>query len=156
MKINLTLNAPAILGGFATIDPYAPPSPDYHTGSIGNLDEYADDAECEAILATDVLDYFSPGDVDAILENWVRKLRHGGTLTVGGIDMKEVARQLSTNEISMNTANRFLYGDQTQPWQTRKATITLPLMCDVLRSCGLKIVRQSLSNCFYTITAERP
>lgn len=155
MKLNLTLNTPTILGGYTTIDPYAPLSEGHLTGPVGNLDEYVDDAECMAILATDVLDYFAPGDVDAILENWVRKLRHGGILTVGGIDMKEVARQLSTNELDMNSANRYLYGDQTQPWQTRKATITLPLMCDVLRSCGLKIVRQSLSNCFYTITAER-
>jgi hypothetical protein len=125
-------------------------------GGVGNLDAYVDDAECDTVIANDVIDYFLPSDVDSVIDNWVGKLRTGGQITIGGIDIQEVARQLATKEIDINTANRLIYGDQQQPWQSRKSAITLSHMSDVLTSRNLKVTKRSLKGCFYQVTAERP
>jgi hypothetical protein len=153
VKLNLTLDAPERIGGYVNIDPYGEAD---IRGGVGNLDAYVDDSECEALLARDVLDYFRPSDVGDVLDNWVRKLRRGGQITIGGVDIQEVARKLATREIDLHTANRFLYGDQSAPWQGRKATISLDHLGEVLISRGLKVTRRSLNGCFYEISAERP
>lgn len=157
MKVNLLLNKKATRSGFLNIDPLAEPGDtDRVLGSVSNLDEFVDDAEIDELVAIDVIDYLPANELDNVLDNWIRKIRHGGSVTVGGVDIREVAKALAFQQIDITTANLLLYGSQQSPCEYRKATLTLQKLIDVFKSRGFKIIQKRLNNYYYHVKAERP
>ncbi len=156
MKINLTLAEDSPRSGFKNIDPYAPLGHPLRTiGDVANLDEYCEDAECEELVALDVIDYMPALQLDNILSHWLKKIRHGGTIAIGGIDMREVSRAFVSQKLSLEDANLLFYGAQRAPWQYRKSTLTLQKVIDLLESKGLKILQKRINEYSYMVKAER-
>jgi hypothetical protein len=125
-------------------------------GDFGNLDEHVDAAECDELIATDILDFLPAHQIDEVLNHWVSKIRHGGTITVGGLDLREVARGLVKHELNINDANLLIYGAQQAAWQHRRSSTTLQNVLAVLTSKGLKPIKKRVESYFYSITMERP
>src|ERR1044072_4853402 len=99
MKINLLYNSNNLLSGFINIDPLASPE-EIKSGKkivsfLDNLDGVVEDSECTAILAEDILCYIPAKDVGGAIDNWIRKLRHKGTLIISGYDIFEICRGIS-------------------------------------------------------------
>lgn len=124
--------------------------------SVVNLDEAVEDAEATEIIALDVIDYVSPEDTDAVIDHWIKKLRHGGSLTIGGVNIFEVARCLNNYSLDIDMANKLLYGEQRSPWQYRKASLSLPRLVEKFEGCGLKIIRKDYKKFNYSVTGRRP
>jgi hypothetical protein len=125
-------------------------------GDVCNLDHYVCDAECEELIALDVIDFLPSNELDTVIDNWIRKLRHGGSITVGGVDMREVARGLVNQTLTMDRANILLYGAQRQPYEYRKSTLTMQKLLAVFQTRGLKVIQKRLVNYYYHVKAERP
>lgn len=156
MRVNLLLNSPTMRNGFLNIDPFATPGDGKIYGHVTCLDGHVEDAQASEILASDVLDFLPPKAVNDAVTHWIKKLRHGGTITIGGLDLREVARRLSSHQISIDEANLLVYGEQSSPWQCRKAAVSLPLMADQLQRTGLVVTGKSYREVFYSVTARRP
>lgn len=157
MKINLLLNDASPRSGHTNIDPLAPPNdPLRKVGDFGNLDEHVEAAECDEFIATDILDFIQADQLDDVLNHWVSKIRHGGTLTIGGLDLRSVARGISDYRLSINDANLLIYGAQQAAWQHRRSASTLQIILEVLTSKGLKAIKKRYDGYFYSLTMERP
>lgn len=157
MKINLTLGTDVYRGGYLNLDPLASPGDPIRTrADICNLDEFVDDAEAEDLIALDVIDFLPSPELDNIIDNWTRKIRHGGTITIGGVDLREVAKAFLDQELTLQDTNQLLYGSQKAPCEYRKATLTLQKMIEVLQFKGFKIIQKRIVNYYYHVKAERP
>lgn len=157
MKINLLLNSKAVRSGYTNLDPLAPPGdPDRIPGTLTNLDDFVEDAEATEIVALDVIDFVPSTDTNDVLAHWIRKLRHGGILTIGGVDLRDVCKAVVFQQLNLTEANLLLYGEQEAPWQYRKATLTLQHVINALEEQGMEITRKHSDRFRYCVTARRP
>jgi len=155
LKINFLRNQPDILGGYANVDPLATGQDDRIQLDYANIDSICEDAEATEILARDVLDFVDPLKSETIINHWIKKLRKGGQIVIGGVDLEEVAHQVINASLNIAQANQILRGDWSQPFNIRRSNVTLETMADFLQSKGLKILHRRISNHHYSITAER-
>jgi hypothetical protein len=157
MKINLLYNSNMVRAGYLNLDPFAPPDdPDRINGDIVNLDEYVEDAEATDIIALNVIDFMPSSDTNDIIVGWIKKLRHGGTITIGGVDIRDVAKATIYQQLSLTDTNLLLYGAQRAPWEYKKATLTLQHLINALQGQGMEIMKKHSENFTYHVTARRP
>ncbi len=157
MKLNLFIDNPdAARQGYKNIDPVAPIG---HADILReNLAELAsvDDAECSEIVALDVLEYFPPADTDKILTTWIRKLGHGGMLTVGFTDLYQLVKHTYNRTLNISEVNLYLHGNQKSPWNLKRNTFSTDLISEVLQGKGLKILSKRIDGVTTIIKAVRP
>lgn len=158
-KVNLLLDNPGgVRNGYLNIDPHAPErSPDGRIrAKIEDLSHTLDFNECEELVAHDILDYFGMEEADQVLNHWLSRLAHQGTLSLSVVDLREVARDLLANALDIADINELLYGRQTQPWQLKKCVFTLPILVNMLQSRGYKILTKKSSDYRAIVTVQRP
>lgn len=154
MKLNITLGQPPI-NGYLNIDPNLD-----HDGKVvcplDNLNDHVDDAECEEILALDVLEYIPKELADKTVVHWLSKLAHGGKIILSGINARQVAKAILNKSIDIDAANILMYGEQNHPWQRKYGITDIQRLSDVLTGLGLKVISKQLDGFKMTVIAERP
>lgn len=159
MKLNLLIDNPDdVRSGYVNIDPFAEPC-DPHgrvKGALHDLGHTVDDGEASEIVANDVLDYHPGAVLDDVLNNWLKKLARGGTLTVSTVDVREVARLVWFGNVDINEANNLLHGEQKKEWQLRKVSLSLPHLVEVLEAKGFKVLQKRIHNLRAVVTVQRP
>ncbi len=158
MKINLLIDNPGdYKNGYNNIDPFAPETNgDLRLKSdISNLDSLVDDGEANEILALEILEYFPGNVIDDILQNWLKKLAHGGILTISGVDFTEIARGFLSSNLSLEDVNELLLGKQEKSWQTKKSVFTLLKLVEVFEGLGYKILKKRIYNYRAIISIQR-
>ena len=148
MKVNLTIGG-AKKSGYLNIDAL-------ENLEIRNLDEYVDNAECFEIIADDVIDYLPRQEISVVIDNWVSKLRHQGTIVIGGTDAYEVCKMFSQNAIDLQELNNLFHGQQTQEWDVRLNQLTLQTVSEELEKRGLKTLKKRINGFKFSVDAERP
>jgi hypothetical protein len=152
MKVNITLNTNEPRNGYINLNPLADPNDaNFIRTNINELGVYLDDGEAEEIIALDVVDYVPLAEKENILRHWLSKLAIGGTITIGGNDLRQIAKALSFNQLDLNQTAELLYGSQL----IRSGLITCDRMRKVLEGSGLKILESRLVNFSYYVKAER-
>jgi hypothetical protein len=130
---------------------------DVKIGDIKNLDPFVNDAEATEIIATDVIDYLPLNDMNTIIDHWVSKLRRGGKIVIGGIDLFQVCKAFTQYDINVETANKLLHGLQDQPHLLKRLTLTLTGLRNYLRDKhGLKILKTRYAGYSMIVEAQRP
>jgi len=156
MKINILYGSGDILAGYLTINPFCPTeTDDVKRCDVRNLDKYLDDAECESIVAWDVLDYISLPEREKVVNHWVSKLARGGTLLIGGTDLRLVSKSVSAYQIEPKGATVLLYGVQEQPWGIKRSMSTCVDTAQMMRSMGLKVLRAQYEGFQYFVEVVR-
>lgn len=146
MKLNLHMESPGDeRSGYVNID----------ASQSADIDGFVDDGEASEIVALDVLDYFPGPDVDDILNKWLKKLAHGGVLTLSVVDLREVSRAILAGSISLVDANELLFGKQEKDWQFKKSAFTLSQLAEVLETLGYKVLAKRVQNFRAVVTVQR-
>jgi hypothetical protein len=156
MKLNLLVNQPdGVLSGYLNIDPFAPPDDPRgrQCGRVERLSDFCEANEAEEILAFSVIDHFPMEDGDAVVDHWVSRLAHGGTLVVGAVDVREVARQFLAENIDLRQANVHLHGTATAP---KRSVHLLDQLALAIESRGLHIIKKRIHDCRAIVVARRP
>jgi hypothetical protein len=159
MRVNLLINNPGnVRSGYVNIDHFAQPEDPAGRvpGNVMDLDQLVDDGEVEELVAVDILNYCPAAQADEVLRKWLGKLAHQGKLTLGVVDVREVAKGLINNTITPEDVNRLLHGEQTAEWQVRKCTFTLTQLVEVLTNLGYKIISKRVQNYYAFVTCVRP
>jgi hypothetical protein len=120
-----------------------------------NLDTICEDAEATEIRALDIIDYMSQPQIEKALNNWIKKLRHGGILKVGGVDLYNICRKIYQHKITVQQGNVLLRGDQTNPINFRKNSSCITDICGFLQSKGLKIIEPIMLDDTYIVVSQR-
>jgi len=114
-------------------------------GHINFLD--ISDNECQEILANDVLDNFSIDKVGECITSLVNKLRLGGTIVVGGKDVRLFAKAVLNNGISEIEASEIVNSCQSMS--------SINDIVPVLQNLGLKIINTNVAGIHYEVKASR-
>jgi hypothetical protein len=157
-KVNLLYGDGDILSGFLNVHSWyqGEPNDEIRIGDVKNLDYLVADSQLTELIATDVLDYLILGEAAPVMANWIKKLRHGGKIVVGGIDLLKVCQSFNDYAINLETANKLIHGSQDQPHKVRRFNLTLNGVADFLKEQGLKIMKRRYAGFQYLIEAERP
>ena len=154
MNININYGNGTVLSGFINLDPLTDKETDNLIRcDIRNLDEICENAECEQLIAEDVVSYFHFNEINEIMSNWISKLRHGGIMIIGGTDLSDTSRLLTTKRIDVMDANKILFGEADK---TRKSSVSPKEMCAYLEGYGLKVLSKKLMDSHYMIKVVRP
>ena len=163
MKLNLLLNNPTgVLHTHFNIDPFANGKDLRVLGNVTDIttedkQELCSDGEAEEINAHEIIEYFSPGQVDYILNIWCKKLKFGGILNISTVDFEEVARGIIFGHLSnAQQINELLHGPQKDQWDLKKTTFSVNIIIGMLEHRGLKVTRALNENFRCYVTAQRP
>ena len=102
------------------------------------------------------MDYIPKQELPSVIDNWVSKLRHQGTIIVGGTDAFEVCKMFSQNSINLVELNTLLHGEQSQGWDVRLNQLTLEAICEELEKRGLRLLKKRINGFKFSVEAERP
>jgi hypothetical protein len=153
MKLNLFVEGVA-LNGYVNITPL--PAKGSVLGDLRNLDPHCGQAEATEIRATGVLDYVHHSEIIETLRNWVSKLRHGGKLVVGGLEIEEIARLAYIGEYTPHETNQLIFGSGNNYAQLKRGCHSIEDICELLAACGLHIKSKRLLYPNFVIEAVRP
>lgn len=120
-----------------------------HILLLDNHINFADisDNECEEILAYDVLNHYSINNLKQCLVSLINKLRLGGKLVVGGVDIRLFSRAVINSTIKDEEAANIV--------EQVKSMTTINTVIEMLESLGLKLVFVDISGINFKITAQR-
>lgn len=156
MKVNLLIDNPNVLSGYLNLDPCVMEPGDARIKSdISNLDNYVDDNECEEIRAHEVLTYFDSNKVDAILDNWIKKLRINGIIHICDVDMEEAYKGYKRGDFELLKLNEILFGGQDRKWNLRKCGLTITALEDAFKAKGLKVTKKYFQDYNFVIEGKR-
>ena len=157
MKINLLLDDPgAVRSGYLNVDPCAPDGDVRVRGDVADLGPLVDAGEATEVVALGVLDHLPGHAADGVLRHWLSRLAHGGRLTVGVTDAREVARGVLSGALSIEDANERLCGAQRTAGQFKKSAYMLGQLSGVLESLGYRVLARRIEDYTAVVTVERP
>jgi len=105
------------------------------------------DNECTHILANNILDVFPAQQVKLCIMELVKKLRLGGTLVVGGTDLRSFSLNVINGMLQPNEAS-----DIISSVSSMSDTGTI---ADIIREMNLTIINTQIGGVHYEISAER-
>ncbi len=159
MKVNILLNnATDVRSGYLNVDPCAPEGDagDGRVRAEPHKLDLLDANECDEIVAHDALDFYQTHEVDRVLDHWLSKLAHGGTLTLSTIDAREVARSFLAGRIDVDEFNVLVHGQQDGPYRSRSCSLTMATLCAVLQDRGMQILSKRVADHRAVVTCRRP
>jgi hypothetical protein len=118
-----------------------------------NLDDVVQNAECEEILALNIMDYIPTEIVYNILKHYVSKLRHGGKIILGGTDLVLLSKEIVTGRLNIVEANKMLHGSNGEI--KKNGQISLSDLDDILKSLNLKIMKRRIDGIKFYIEGVR-
>jgi hypothetical protein len=156
MKINLLFgNLNGVRSGVTNVDPFcSSPLENYIKGNVFDLDWLADHNECQEIIALDILPWVAAVETDKVLNNYLKKLAHGGRLTLSVPDFGEISRGFLAGKLSLEDVNYLLYGYANG--HIKGAVFTINQLAEVLKNKGMKILLKKVENYFAVLIVERP
>ena len=105
------------------------------------------DNECTYILANNILDVFPAQQAKPCILELVKKLRLGGTLVVGGTDLRI---------FSLNVINGMLQPNEASDIISSVSSMSdAGTIADIIREMNLAIINTQIGGVHYEISAER-
>lgn len=154
MKIRITVGEKEKLNGYINIDPIT--KFDGLSVDVRNLDSVVSDAECTEIISEGVIDFLNREDFVLAINNWVKKMRHGGKIVVTSIDALEVAKSFSRKKIDIEVFNAAMHGGFSEGWDIFLSHTTLEELSSVLERFGLIITKKRINGIKLIVEAKRP
>ena len=107
-------------------------------------------------MAEDVIDYLPVNEAEKVLDNWLRKIRLGGKIILGGVDLHEVCKALFQYRIELPEANRLIHGEQNHSYLIRRANFTCSSLADFIsQNYNFKIIKKRINDYKMIVEAKR-
>ena len=103
--------------------------------------------ECEHILATDVLDCFTPDGIPELLQALVSKLRMGGEMSVGGTDMRLLCKSIINGSITPTEGSAII--------SDLYSSSSLQVIQETLEKLGLTVVDTHMNGIHFEVKVRR-
>lgn len=157
MKVQLTLGKPS-LNGYMVLDPLANPNQnDRIQADPTNLDAFVDANECSEFLSLEILDHVPIFIRPKVLNHWLTKISHGGTITISATDMNELSRLIQNGQLNdIVSINNALYSTGQNVWLVKKSYVPLQQTIEMIMSTGqFNIEHVKFEGFQYFVTARR-
>ena len=106
------------------------------------------DGSCDAVRASHVLEHFPSGQIAAVLAEWVRVLRPGGTLSIAVPDFAKIAENYLAG--ARQSTEGYVMGGQSASDDFHKALFDEEQLKRAMAAAGLMLIRpwqSELSDC---------
>lgn len=90
-----------------------------------------------------------------MVSQWVKKLRHGGTLVIGGTDCYELSRNYVLGNLNTLEFNSAMFGNQESPWSMKQSSMSLKDLVDLMESVGLHVMKKRVYGVQMVVEAKR-
>ncbi len=157
-KVNLIYGVGDIIDTHININPFAENADGEKVirADISNLDKHVDDSELNELRAVDVLNYIEIQKVESTISNWCQKIRLGGKIIIGGIDLMEVCKSFSEYKSDLTEANILLHGSQEKPYLIRRSSFTAIGLADYMSSkFNFTILKKRINSHTMIVEARR-
>jgi len=157
-KVNLIYGVGDIMHTHTNINPFAEKADGVKVirSDITSLDKHIDDSEVDELRAMDVINYIEIGKVESTINNWCQKIRLGGKIIIGGVDLMEVCKSFSEYKSDLTEVNILLHGTQDKPYLIRRSSFTALGLSDYLESrFNFNITKKRVNNYELMIEARR-
>ena len=157
LKVNLKISGPNI-NNFLNIDPLSNPNdPNCVAANFDNIDALVDHNSCSQLLALDVLDYLPLQMRAQVLNNWACKISHGGTIIVGGLDIREAARAIYYQNLDiLREGNLMLFGPADHIMRLKKSLVTIDDTVNmIMQTNQFSIISKKFDGLNYLVEARR-
>ena len=155
MKLNLLWGTGHPLSGYVNIDPHSYNKEGIVNGDVTKLDEFVEDSEATEILAMDIIDFIPYSIITATVSHWVKKIRLGGKIVIGGIEIYEISKIFAQQGIGIEEFLIAAYGHQSNPWEFKASHMTLQDLESLLTQHGLKILKKRINGFKMSVEAQR-
>lgn len=105
------------------------------------------DNECEFIMANQILNDFEHENIGNCISAILKKLRIGGTVVIGGIELRMFCKSIINGLIKSDNASSQISNCSSMTDITE--------VTNLIRSTGLNIVSTQINGMHYEITAKR-
>ena len=154
MKVRISVGESEKLSGHLNIDPIT--KFDDVAVDIRDISEYVDDASCESFVIDHVLGFLEKEEAKRVFVQYMKKIRHEGTITVSEIDAYEIARSFYKNDVDIDFFNKAIHGNFEKPWDVKLSSFTIDELIDILREDNFQITKKRLNGARFTVEAIRP
>ncbi len=150
MKVKISVNKTPY-SGYLNIDPDPKIEPDKKISdivvhNITNLDEYLDDYECDEIIANELINYIKFADILPYLSLLKSKLKKGGTLVIGGIDLLSLNEDYLYGTLNEQDYNLFMFNSQEKPSLFYRSCVSLNILSEMCEKAGFKVINTFSEN----------
>ncbi|HRS01990.1 MAG TPA: glycosyltransferase, partial [Bacteroidota bacterium] len=94
----------------------------------------------DMILAIDLLQVYSHRETDAVLKEWVRVLKKGGSMVLSVPDLKRILNDYYSGNLPISEANQYIFGKQANDYDYHYNGFDDMSLQKHLQSAGLQIV----------------
>ena len=107
---------------------------------IKNIEIY-DNESIDSIHIQDLLDYYSDDHISDFIQVLKSKLKNGGTITIQSIDIKQLSRAITFDEIEIQLVKQLLY-------PLKRSIHTLYEIESMFNAIGMKTISKKYINLF--------
>lgn len=154
MRLNLIVNQANYLQDYINICPYAEfEDNNVVYGDFNDLSMFVDDGEADEVRAISVLECFAFTDLSKLLDQWIKKVKLGGLLTVGGTELTLICKAAVNRELTFEDVVKYLYGNSIH--ERKLCTLNSLYLRGLLEQKKLQIKLHRITNYNFVVQAER-
>lgn len=147
MKLYLT-NDKSELDGFMTISPLL----GFNTRELDN--DLVADSEVEEFFAPNIIDFIPVEMLLETIKKYLKKIRKGGKITLGGVDLYLASLLVARREINPIEANLLFFGRMTAH-ESKSGLSGCNDIAGILTELGIKVTKKTLSGVNYLVEGVR-
>ena len=154
MKVRISVGESEKLSGHLNIDPIT--KFDDLAVDIRDISEHVDDASCENLIVDHVLGFLEKEEAKRVFLQYMKKIRHEGTIVVSEIDSYEVAKSFYKRDVDIDFFNKAIHGNFEKPWDVKLSSFTIDELISILQENNFQIAKNRLYGARFTVEAIRP
>lgn len=124
----------------------------FRTGCVKSIDWMCEDETVEEILATDILAYIPPHELQNTIKNWIRKIQPGGVIKISIIDLFAISEAFVCSQASIDEFIILLFGKVSDQ---RLSSMDSQMLLSLIKEQGLTIITQRFDGIIFYIEAQK-
>lgn len=122
---------------------------------LKEVEQYIENSSCKEIIAESVLDYCPYNHGGDFISYFVKKLRKGGKLVIGGTDSLVLAKNYVNGQLTHEEFNVLAYGTQETVFDIKRGLFTIREIDKFINELNLTVLKVNLDNISFSFECMR-
>ena len=156
VNINIIYNKAEYINGYINVSPFDQDNKDIIKSNIFDLYDICDNGECSQIIALDTIEYLPHNKSYEVISNWTGKLKVGGQLILGFVEILECCNLYHRGNIKHDDFNSLIHGSQEKSHLIKLSSFSAPLLIENLtKQHTIKMMKHTLNGVDTCLVFER-
>lgn len=154
MKVYVSINKEPI-PGYLNLRQTPSDIPSVNQCEPANISYFVDDAECDELYVEGVLHHIHCEEVRNVLQHYVSKINHGGTLRITDEDFASICKAVVVGGITSEEGNKLLFGAGQNSYEFYLGSYSMRDIVGILKEFGLRILKQRINGFQFVVEGYR-